>query len=192
MKQIRWVFISDNFRIDFLHFSIKTCCGYLLECPPHDKTNKMTVHPAKTQISLGIHPVWSESLLCTQWVAKNPNFLPASSEDSDQTGWMPSLIWVFASCTVILLVLSWGGSYAFMKKYGKLSQKCMSYQIPNQILLSEYLPSHIDILLIFYLLQFCLQLSDIVRQVPSSHCSKLKQENLTTINFRTDSSGQIV
>ena len=27
--------------------------------PPCDKTNKMTVHPAKTQISLGIHPVWS-------------------------------------------------------------------------------------------------------------------------------------
>ena len=27
--------------------------------PPHDKTNKMTVHPAKTQISLGIRPVWS-------------------------------------------------------------------------------------------------------------------------------------
>ena len=25
--------------------------------PPHDKTNKMTVRPAKTQISLGIHPV---------------------------------------------------------------------------------------------------------------------------------------
>ena len=24
---------------------------------PHDKTNKMTVHPAKTQISLGIYPV---------------------------------------------------------------------------------------------------------------------------------------
>ena len=26
---------------------------------PHDKTNKMTMHPAKTQISLGIRPVWS-------------------------------------------------------------------------------------------------------------------------------------
>ena len=25
--------------------------------PPHDKTNKMTVRPAKTQISLGIRPV---------------------------------------------------------------------------------------------------------------------------------------
>ena len=27
------------------------------------KTNKMAVSPAKTQISLGIHPVWSESSL---------------------------------------------------------------------------------------------------------------------------------
>ena len=25
----------------------------------HDKTNKMKVHPVKTQISLGIRPVWS-------------------------------------------------------------------------------------------------------------------------------------
>ena len=25
--------------------------------PPHDKTNKMAMRPAKTQISLGIHPV---------------------------------------------------------------------------------------------------------------------------------------
>ena len=27
----------------------------------HDKTNKETMRPAKTQISLGIRPVWSES-----------------------------------------------------------------------------------------------------------------------------------
>ena len=32
--------------------------------PRHDKTNKVTVRPAKTQISLGIRPVRSESLLC--------------------------------------------------------------------------------------------------------------------------------
>ena len=31
--------------------------------PRHDKTNKMSVCPAKTQISLGICPVWSGSLL---------------------------------------------------------------------------------------------------------------------------------
>ena len=68
------------------------------------------VRHAKTQISLGISPVWSESSLCAQWVAKDPSFLHADSEDSDQTGRMPRLIWVFAGRTVILLVLSWGGS----------------------------------------------------------------------------------
>ena len=31
--------------------------------PPHGKTNKVTVRPEKTQISLGIRPVWSESSL---------------------------------------------------------------------------------------------------------------------------------
>ena len=66
---------------------------------PDDKTNNVTVRPAKTRISLDIRPVWSESSLsdwrklgslATHWV---------HSEDSDQTG-----------RTVILLVLSWGGS----------------------------------------------------------------------------------
>ena len=46
----------------------------------HDKTNKMTVHPVKT----------------------------------DQTGRMPRLIWVFAGCTVTLLVLSCRGSNALV------------------------------------------------------------------------------
>ena len=79
--------------------------------PRHDKTNKMSVRPSKTQISLGIHPVWSESLLCAQWVAKDPRFLHADSEDSDQTGRMPRLIWVFAGRTLTLLVLSCRGSF---------------------------------------------------------------------------------
>ena len=55
--------------------------------PRHDKTNKVSVRPAKTQISLGI---------CTR-------FLDADSEDSDQTG-----------RTLILLVLSCGGSFAIL------------------------------------------------------------------------------
>ena len=58
--------------------------------PPHDKTNKMTVHPAKTQISLGIRPVWSESSLCTQWVDRDPCFLHADSKNL--SGWL-SLHW---------------------------------------------------------------------------------------------------
>ena len=74
------------------------------------KPTKWHVRPAKTQISLGIHPVWSESSLsawrklgslATHW---------KHSENSDQTGRMPRLIWVFTGRTVILLVLSWGGS----------------------------------------------------------------------------------
>ena len=54
----------------------------------------------KTQISLGIRPVWSEFLLCAQWVAKGSVLLQADSEDSDQTGRMHRLIWVFAGRTV--------------------------------------------------------------------------------------------
>ena len=45
--------------------------------PPHDKTNKMTVCPAKTQI----RPGWSKSSLCAHWVAKDPSFLHVDSED---------------------------------------------------------------------------------------------------------------
>ena len=63
------------------------------------KPTKWHVLPAKTQISLGIRPVWSESSLCAQLVAKDPSFLQADSEDSDQTGRMPRLIWVFAGRT---------------------------------------------------------------------------------------------
>ena len=59
------------------------------------KPTKRPLRPAKTQISLGICPVWSESSpstwrnigpLTTYWV---------HSQDSDHTGQMPRLIWVF-------------------------------------------------------------------------------------------------
>ena len=56
----------------------------------------MTLCPEKTQMSLGIHPVWSESSLCAQWVAKDPSFLHVDSKDFDQIGRMPQLISVFA------------------------------------------------------------------------------------------------
>ena len=65
----------------------------------HDQTNNVAVRPAKTQISLGILPVWPESSLCAQWVAKDPSFLHADSEGSDQTGQRPRMIWDFAGCT---------------------------------------------------------------------------------------------
>ena len=76
----------------------------------------MSMCPAKTHISLGIRPIWSESSLsawrklgslATHW---------AHSEDSDQTGWIPRLIWVFAGRTATLLVLSCRGSLCFIKE----------------------------------------------------------------------------
>ena len=56
------------------------------------KPTERHVRPAKTQKSQGTRPVWSESSLCTQWVSKDPRFLHADSEDSDQTGQMPRLL----------------------------------------------------------------------------------------------------
>ena len=74
--------------------------------PPHDKTNEMTVRPGKTQISLGCCPVWSESSLSAQRKLGPLATHWAQSENTDQTGRMPRLIWVFAGRTVSLLVLS--------------------------------------------------------------------------------------
>ena len=74
--------------------------------PRHNKTNKMAVRPAKTQIRLGMRPVWSESSLsvCRKLGSLATHW--AHNEDSDQ-----SLIWVFAGRTSILLVLSCRGSF---------------------------------------------------------------------------------
>ena len=68
------------------------------------KPTKWPVRPEKTKISLGIRPVWSESLLCAQWVAKDPMFLHTDSDDSEQIG-LSSL-----GAHVILLVLPYCGS----------------------------------------------------------------------------------
>ena len=78
----------------------------LHEPPPRDKTNKMTMRPVKTQISLGIHPVWSEPSLFTWRKLGSLATHGAHSQYSDQSGWMPRLIWVFAGRTNHLLVLS--------------------------------------------------------------------------------------
>ena len=52
-----------------------------------------------------------QSSLCVQWVAKIPSFLHADSEDSDQTGRIPRLIWVFAgrTCQLCVKQMCWSG-----------------------------------------------------------------------------------
>ena len=54
---------------------------------PHDKTNKMTVRPVKTQTSLGIRPVSSVFAMRSM----TQGFFMQTA--------MPRLIWVFAGCT---------------------------------------------------------------------------------------------
>ena len=84
---------------------------YVAECmsktisiePQHDTTNKMTCMPIE-DADQPVHPpslipVWLESSLCTSWVANVPMLLQADSKDSNQTGRMPRLIWVFAGRT---------------------------------------------------------------------------------------------
>ena len=93
----------------------RSCCRWNMSCSMTKP--KWPERPAKIQISLGIRPVWSESPLSTKWVAKGPRFLHADSEDSDQTGWMPRLIWVFAARTChfvgfVMLPLKYGPGHA--------------------------------------------------------------------------------
>ena len=67
------------------------------------KPTKWHMRPAKTQISLGIRPVSSESLLSTWKKLGSLATHWAHSKHSDQTWRMPRLIWVFAGRTLILL-----------------------------------------------------------------------------------------
>ena len=63
------------------------------------KDTFLHVRPARTQISLRIRAVWSESSL---FARRNvASFLPknAASEDSDQTARMRRLVWIFAGRT---------------------------------------------------------------------------------------------
>ena len=54
--------------------------------------------------SRGIRPAWSDFSVCAQCVAKDQRFLHEDSEDSDQPGRKPRLIWVFTGRTVTLLI----------------------------------------------------------------------------------------
>ena len=93
--------------------------------PPHDKTNKMVYVPSEDSDQSG-H--LKESSLCAQWVAKDPSFLHADSDDSDQTGRMPRLIWVFAGRTCRFvgfvmrqLTLAFSGLYNITHQWNRFS-----------------------------------------------------------------------
>ena len=108
------------------------------------KQTKWHMRPTRTLISLGIRLVWSESplsawrkvgSLATHW---------AHSEDSDQTGQtgqMPRLIWFFAGPTVVLLVLSWGGSFVVVLHWNLLENNGSSVTVLISSILTVYVVS---------------------------------------------------
>ena len=82
----------------------------------------MACAPSKESDQPGHPPSLIESSQCAQRVAKDPSFLHADSEDSDQTGRMPRLIRVFAgrTCHFVGFVMRW---LVFCFQAGKNSDK---------------------------------------------------------------------
>ena len=88
---------------------------------------RVTIMKKVILISESLLSAWRKlGSLATYW---------AHSEDSDQTGRMPRLIWVFAGRTVILLVLSWGGSYldSFMAIKSAVGSRLWYSQDPGDL-----------------------------------------------------------
>ena len=85
--------------------SVKSWLIRYMEAVKKQKISHLTTKPTKWLCAQRrVRSAWAsaqsdQSSLCAQWVAKDPSFLHADSEDSDQTGWMPRLIWVFAGRT---------------------------------------------------------------------------------------------
>ena len=80
--------------------SNRVCCLQTLDGVfPKDMSRDMTKSTLWLCVQRRLRSVWSESSLCAQWVAKDLSFIHADSEDSDQTGWMPRMIWVIAGRT---------------------------------------------------------------------------------------------
>ena len=86
----------------------------------------MTYAPIKDSDQPAYPPGLIKSLLCDKWVAKDPGFLNADSEASDQTGQMRRLIWVFAGRT------SFCGSFICILHFNREDSK-ISHYIVNRI-----------------------------------------------------------
>ena len=102
MYDLRFTSISFSKKNVIFSPNINDVEYMVLHEPLHDKTNKMSVRPAKTQIIPDIRPIWSESSLsawrkigslATHW---------AHSDDSDQTGQIIHVLCIINVCTSCL------------------------------------------------------------------------------------------
>ena len=99
------------------HVILVHTASYRFHCAPAQMSRHMTkptkwsVRPTKTQISLGIRPVWSESLQCAQWVDQRTQcFFMQTANTLITLGGCPGWSESSLGKKVILFVLSWGGS----------------------------------------------------------------------------------
>ena len=133
------------------------------------KPTKWHVRPAKTQISPGIRPVWSESSLCKS-VAKDPTFLHADSKDSDQTGWMPRwsesslgaqsfcwfchegahlLVWPFLGFFISVLSKNW--THLTICSWNEPAHEIMAFFVLRKLILQMCMRSHPEELDVWFL-----------------------------------------
>ena len=77
---------------------------YYIWCVPWENVPFWHVCPTKTQTSLRIRAVWSESSLSAWTTFASLAIQYAFSEDSDQTARMLRLIWIFAVRTCFFLM----------------------------------------------------------------------------------------
>ena len=140
------------------------------------KPVKWHVRPAKTQIKLGIRPVWSESSLSTWGKLRSLAIIRAHSEASDQTlggcpGWSESSL----GPKVILLVLSWVDSFYFVSLASTIlisviSRRFISWNSPRK---RGFLCIHARVCLSPFIMSHCrrvvIPLS--FTTVDASHCS---------------------
>ena len=78
------------------------------------KPTKWHVRPAKTQISLGIRPVWSASVLCAQWAARTQAFFMPTAKTLIRLGGCPGWSESLLGAHAILLVWVRGGSLVLL------------------------------------------------------------------------------
>ena len=92
MRSWKWAYLPETwlFTLEISDFShdfadlLSVCIDSQMSL--HQKPTKWPMCPTKPQIILDIQPVWSVSLLSTQWIAKVPRLLHVDSEDgSDWT-----------------------------------------------------------------------------------------------------------
>ena len=112
MTVIYDVYLSSLYDCEIIHhvISCSHSCSQTYNNHSMTKPTKWSVRPAKTQISLGIRPVWSESSLCAQWVAKDPSIFMWTVKTMIRLGGCPGWSESSLGAHAILFVLSWGSS----------------------------------------------------------------------------------